>query len=243
MAFADPLPDGSGREPSAASQVRFWLRRQRVLRLISGIRSTPAYPKHLAVRRVAGGLRRTQEVVRCGLSRYESADRKPGVGVEKRLQPRHRPRRSTPAWPSRLGGGWRVAAGSGSRSTTMARHGTDRTTVDVGEVDAGVPNRSLAVAVPAQGHVVPWARPGSCRRGPRALPSAAVPGSRRTRACRLASASGRGGRFAGMWGSQGGGGASPTLRRFHRRCLPRGSAHRAALAAPSQCIPTRCPRG
>ena len=51
----------------------------------------------------------------------------------------------------------------GSRSTAMAHHGADRTAVDVREVDAGLQNRSVAVAVPAQGDVVrtlaAWHRP------------------------------------------------------------------------------------
>ena len=72
----------------------------------------------------------------------------------------------------------------------MAHHGADRTAVDVREVDAGLLNRSVAVAVPAQGDVVRG--PGGAVVGVDLVhsPSAAGPGSRRTRALRLTSGSG-----------------------------------------------------
>ena len=78
----------------------------------------------------------------------------------------------------------------GSRSTAMAHHGADRTAVDVRAVDAGLLNRSVAVAVPAQGDVVRG--PGRAVVGVDLVhsPSAAGPGSRRTRALRLTSGSG-----------------------------------------------------
>ena len=166
------------------------------------------------------------------------AGRRLAVGVEGHpLAPRAPPLRTgAPSLPSGSPVGWIAVNGHGtawsrshSRRRPRSRYGPPE------------PLRGNRGASPTTRYS--WARPGSVRRGPRALPSAAGSGSRSTRAYGRASDP-RSGRNASQGvGSQGGGGASPTLRRFGRRCLPRGSAQQAALAAPSQCIPTGSSQG
>ena len=134
----------------------------------------------------------------------------------------------------------------------MAHHGADRTAVDVREVDAGLLNRSAAVAVPAQGDVVRG--PGRAVVGVDLVhsPSAAGPGSRRTRALRLTSGSG-GRRNVHTVGAQetdegagktsGIGGTTPACGRAARgsRSTGRGTIASFSPATSSSWNPVRTP--